>query len=421
LNTDRFPALANRNFLIFWVGQFISLVGTWMQSTVQPYLAYRITGQPIYLGLIGFSASLPALLITLPSGVLVEHLDKRKTVIVMQAVMMVQAFFLAYLVFSGQITIWWIVGLSFLLGVANSVEIIARQSMIVDLVGKEALPNAIALNSAIFNAARVLGPSLAAPFMVFIQGSGEGWAFFANGASYLFVIVGLFMIRLQKQTRLETPPGLRQGLIDFREGQKYILATPYVALLILTVTIPGIFGFPFAQQIPVFAKNVLAQIGDTTATVAARNSLLVTFQGVGALIAAVYLSVFSGIRRKNLLLTIGQFVFAGALVAISFSKVPFISYFIIVMLGWGMITQLALTNTLIQLAVPDHFRGRVMGTYIWAMNGVAPFGSLLIGGVAQTFGAPVAILFGGSVCLIGYLIMAIVKTRLKQKRLADVP
>ncbi len=192
---DRFPALASRDFFIFWVGQFISLIGTWMQNTTQPYLAYRITGSSFDLGLIAFSATLPTLILALPGGVLIERMDKRKIVIVMQVIEMVQAFFLAFLALTGRIQIWHLIWLSFVLGAASAIEITARQAMLIELVGKPALPNAIALQSTIFNLARVIGPSLTAIVLVLIKNQGEGWAFFANGVSFLFVIVGLFFVR----------------------------------------------------------------------------------------------------------------------------------------------------------------------------------------------------------------------------------
>jgi MFS family permease len=394
----RFPALASRDFLIFWLGQFVSLIGTWMQNTTQPYLAYRITGQPIYLGLIGFAASLPALLFMLPGGVLVERMDKRKVVIVMQAVMSVQAFALAYLALSGQITIWHIIVLAFVLGVANSVEITARQAMLIELVGKPALPNAIALQSTIFNAARVLGPALAGPLLVLLQDKGEGWAFFANGVSYLVVIVSLFFVRPNHEYSSNTGQRV-SGLTAFREGQRFIRGSVAVALLIVMASVPGFFGFPAIQQVPVFARDIFHQVGDTDAIVAARNSAMITAQGVGALIAAVTLATFSMMRRKGRLLTAGQFVFAGALVALAFAPTLGASLPLMTLIGWGTVTALAMTNTLIQLLVPNHLRGRVISTYLWALQGVAPFGSLFIGWMAQTFGAPVAVFAGGAICL----------------------
>ena len=395
---QRFPALASRDFRIFWVGQFISLIGTWMQNVTQPYLAYRISGNPFDLGLIGFASALPSLLFMLPAGVLVERMDKRKVVIVMQAVMMVQAFVLAFLALTGIITIAHIVVLAFVLGLANSVEITARQSMLIELVGKEALPNAIALQSAIFNAARVLGPALAGPLLVLLQDKGEGWAFFANGVSYLFVIVSLFFVRTRSEYSSNVGPHVG-AMTEFREGQRYILGTRIVVLLILTAAVPGFVGFPSIQQVPVFARTIFQQAGDTEALVAARNSAMVTAQGVGALIAAVILASFSTMKRKGLLLTAGQATFAIALVGLSFTRALGPSLPLMTLIGWGTVTQLAMTNTLIQLLVPNQLRGRVISTYLWAQNGVAPFGSLLIGTLAQNFGSPSAVLVGGSVCL----------------------
>lgn len=409
----RFPALSSRDFRIFLIGQFISLIGTWMQNTTQPYLAYRISGQPFDLGLIGFAGALPALLITLPGGVLVERLDKRKVVIVMQIAMMLQAFALAALALAGVITIWHIVVMAFLLGAASSIEITARQAMLIELVGKESLPNAIALQSSIFNAARVLGPALAGPLLVLLADKGEGWAFFANGVSYLVVIVGLFFIHSNPEYSSNT--GARvSAMHDFREGQRYIRASAVVTLLIITAAVPGFVGFPAIQQVPVFARDVFHQAGDTDAIVAARNSAMITAQGVGALIAALTLAAFSTVRRKGLLMTIGQFVFSAALVGLAFSASLGMSLPLMTLIGWGTVTQLAMTNTLIQLLIPNHLRGRVISTYFWAQNGVAPFGSLFIGWLAQTYTAPLAVLVGGGACLAVALVVHLFTPRLRQ-------
>jgi MFS family permease len=403
---SRFPALAFRNFRLFWIGQFISLVGTWMQTTVQPILAYQLSHEPIYLGLIGFASSLPSLLIMLPSGVYIERMDKRKVVIVMQAIMMLQAFILAALALTGRVTILHIIILAFILGTANAIEITARQAMIYELVSREAMPNAIALNSTIFNLARVIGPSFTAPFLLIFQRSGAGWAFFANGVSYLFVIGGLLLINSKSKIDLSKPsPNL---IADFMEGQKYIRKTTVVAILIAMVTIPAFLGFPFSQQMPVFASTVFRSPGDTDAIVAARNSLLITAQGAGALVAALTLALFSNIRRKGLALTVGQFVFAAALIGFSFARSIGLAVVFLVLIGWGTVTHLAMTNTLIQLTIPDDLRGRVMSTYFWALSGVAPFGSLFIGWLAQVKGAPFAVTIGGSVCLIACLVIYVV-------------
>jgi MFS family permease len=393
-----FPALAHRDFAIFWAGQFVSLIGTWMQSTTQPYLAYRITGSSLDLGLIGFASTLPTLFLALPGGVIVERLDKRKTVIALQSVMMIQAFTLAYLALSGLIQVWHIVVLAFILGIANAIEITARQAMLIELVGKKDLPNAIALQATIFNAARVLGPSLVAPFVIFLQDKGEGWAFFANGVSFLFVIIGLFFVRSQYAEELSKKEE-QNFWREFKEGQKYILQTPAVGLLILLASILGFFGFPMMQQIPAIARNVLAQIGDTDAIIATRNSMMYMFMGVGALIAALILSLRNP-QRKGLLVTLGQAAFVSGLIAISFTRSVPAAMIIITVMGWGMVTQLATMNTLIQIDVPNEYRGRVFSTYLWALQGVAPFGSLLIGAIAQSQGVPFAALFCGAICLI---------------------
>ena len=394
---QRYPALASRDFVIFWVGQFISLIGTWMQNTTQPYLAYRLSGKPFDLGLIGFASALPMLILALPGGVLVERLDKRKTVIVMQIVMMLQAFTLAFLALTGMIQIWHIILLAFLLGTANAIEITARQAMLIELVGKGSLPNAIALQSTIFNAARVIGPSLAAPFLIFIQGSGEGWAFLANGISYLFIIVSLFYVKTPFKTVFEKSE--RNLWVEFREGQTYIRRTRSVAMIILMASLLGWFGFPFLQQIPVIARDVLAQVGDTEAIRAARNSALYTAQGVGALIAALSLASFNP-KRKGLMLTAGQFTFILSLIILSFTQNIPIALVLILLIGWGTVTTLAIMNTLIQLEVPDALRGRVFSTYLWALQGVAPFGSLSVGWMAQRWGVPMAAFVSGVICLV---------------------
>lgn len=401
---QRFPALASRDFFIFWIGLFLSLIGTWMQNTTLPYLAYRLSGRPLDLGLIGFSATLPTLVLALPGGVLVERLDKRKAVIILQTVMMLQAFALAALALTGVIQIWHIVALAFVLGSANAIEITARQSMLVEMVGKQALPNAIALQAAVFNLARVLGPSLTAAVLLLVKNQSEGWAFFINGMSFLFVIIGLFFVR----TPYRAAPAARNGeklalAREFKDGLRYIRGNALVLAVILLAALIGFFGFPFVQQIPALARDVLAAAGDTEALVKARTSSLYLAQGVGALAAALFISTFSQMRRKGLFLTIGQFLFASALAVASLARSMTAALPIIVLLGWGLVSQLAIMNTLIQVEVPDSLRGRVFSVYLWAVQGVAPFGSLFIGWLAQEQGVPRAALVAGGICLLAAL------------------
>jgi MFS family permease len=444
--SGRFPALASRDFFIFWVGQFVSLIGTWMQNTTLPYLAYRLTGRPLDLGIVGFSITLPTLLLALPGGVLVEHLDKRRTVIVMQTIEMIQAFVLAFLALTGVIQIWHLILLSFVLGSATTIEITARQAMLIELVGKPALPNAIALQSTIFNAARVLGPSLTAVVLVLAKNQGEGWAFFINGVSFLFVIVGLFFVRTpykvnaasiengkrnmmvgqsptmmagQSPTMMagQSPtmmagqsPTMMAGqsptmMAEFSEGQRYILGNASVTLIVLMAAVIGFFGFPFGQQIPAVARDVLKQFGDTETIVKARTSALYIAQGVGALVSSLLISAFSDMKRKGLLLAFGQFIFAIVLIGIAFTKSLPLTLVLIMLLGLSIVTQLAMMNTLIQLEVPDALRGRVFSTYLWALQGVAPFGSLFIGWVAQTWNVPLAALICGGMCLLAAILI----------------
>jgi MFS family permease len=368
-----------------------------MQSTILPYLAYRLTDKPFYLGLIGFASALPALVIMLPAGVYVERWDKRKTVVLMQVILMLQAFSLAYLALTGQITIVHILILSFIGGATSSIEMTARQAMIIELVGIDALPNGIALNSMIFNAARVIGPSLSAPFLVLLQNQGEGWAFLANGVSYLFVIAGLLMIRLPAHSAPQTLS--KSMLADFKEGQAYIFKTNIIAMLIVLAGLFTFLVFPFTQQIPVFATDVFKTAADNSGSAAARNSLMVIAQGIGAFIAAGTLAYLSGIRRKGLMLVVGEGVLLAGVIGLALSRTIQVAFPCMIMIGWGTVTSLALTNTLIQLIVPDELRGRVLSTYLWSSNGISLFGSLLIGWWSQSWGASVAVLIGGLACV----------------------
>ena len=393
----RFPALTSRDFTIFLVGQFISVIGTWMQNTAQPYLAYRISGRPLDLGLIGFASTLPTLLLALPAGVLVERWDKRKTVIVFQSIMSLQALGLAALTFTGRIQIWHISMLALIFGIASAVEITARQAMLIELSGREALPSAISLQSMVFNVGRVIGP-LTASWLLTSTGT-EGSVFLANGVSYLFVIAGLFII----QTRYKVPrePGVEKSLgMEFREGLAYIRQNTLVATIILMAALVGFFGFPLLQQIPALARDVLKTASDAEAIVAARTSNLYAAQGVGALIAALLAAYTSSSRNKGLMVALGQIAFIIPLIALGYVRNLNVSLILLMMIGWGTVTQLVSMNTLIQVSVPNGLRGRVFSVYLWALQGVAPFGSLLIGWLAQNWGVPLAALTGGLVSLV---------------------
>jgi MFS family permease len=334
----------------------------------------------------------------------------------MQVIMMIQAFILAFLALTGRIQIWHIILLSFVLGSVSAIEITARQAMLIELVGKPALPNAIALQSTIFNLARVIGPSFTAIILILVKNQGEGWAFFANGVSFLFVIVGLFFVRTPYRI-VKTSPSYEKLDItaEFKEGWDYIRGNRVILLIIVMVALIGFFGLPFSQQIPALARDVLHLVSDTEEAVAARTGGLYLAQGVGALVAAVFVSTFSTLRRKGLLMSIGQFVFSVVLVLIAFIKTLPVAVVLIAILGWATISQFMMMNTLIQIDVPDELRGRVFSVYLWAQQGVAPFGSLFIGWLAQTAGVLKAALVGGCLCLMVVVLIQAKWPILRQK------
>jgi MFS family permease len=395
--SQRFPALASRDYVLFLAGQLVSVIGTWMQSTALPYLSYRISGRPLDLGLIGFANTLPTLLFALPAGVFVERWDKRRAVIILQAIMSVQAFGLAVLAFTGLIQIWHIVVLAFLFGAAIAIEVTARQAMLIELAGREALPSAIALQTTAFNLGRVLGP-LCAAWLIAATGN-EGSVFLANGISYLFVIAGLFIARTRYKVAKEAEKG-QSIASEFREGIVYIRENAIVMSVILMSTLIGFFGIPLLQQVPALARDALGTAADTEAMVAARTSNLYAAQGAGALIAA-FISAYLSSLDKNRMLFLGQVVFILPMIGLGFiSNIPG-ALILLALIGWGTVTQLVMMNTLIQIRVPDDLRGRVFSVYFWALQGVAPFGSIVIGWIAQDWGVKIAAVAAGAVCLLG--------------------
>lgn len=397
----RFPALASRDYVLFVVGQFISVIGTWMQATALPYLAYRISGRPLDLGLIGFSNTLPTLLFALPAGVLVEHLDKRKAVILLQAVMSVQAFGLTYLAFTGQLEIWHILVLAFIYGSAVSVEVTARQAMLIELAGKEALPSAIALQTTAFNLGRVIGPLLAA-WLIAISGN-EGTVFLANGVSYVFVIIGLFFARTRY--RVEPEAKTSQGMSsEFKEGVRYIRSNTIVFSAILMSALLGFFGIPLVQQLPAIARDILQPLLTSEAAIATRTSNLYTAQGIGAVTAAFMMAYFATANKNSTLLW-GQILFIFPIIVLGLTTNASLAFFLLIFIGWGTVVQLISMNTMIQMRVPNDLRGRVFSIYFWGLQGVAPFGSILIGWIAQTRDVQFAIVAGGIACLVGILVV----------------
>ncbi len=375
-----------------------------MQATALPYLAYRISGRPLDLGLIGVATTLPTLLFALPAGVLVERWDKRKTVILFQSVMSLQAFGLAYLAYTGKIQVWQIIALAFLYGCAVAVEVTARQAMLIELSGREALPSAIALQTTAFNFGRVIGP-LGAAWLIAWTGN-EGSVFLANGISFIFVIIGLFMARARFKAEEETDKE-RNLTSEFKEGFAYIRNNAVVMSLILMAALVGFFGIPLVQQLPALARDVLKTALDTEAIIATRTSNLYAAQGAGAVIAALIVAFFSSMDKHRMLFA-GQAAFIFPIIALGFAKNVNFALALMPLIGLGTVIQLVSMNTLIQTTVPNGLRGRVFSVYFWALQGVAPFGSFVIGWIAQTWNVPTTIIVGGAVCLLGIIAIRLI-------------
>lgn len=385
-----FASLRHRNFRLFFTGQSISLVGTWMQSVAQGWLVLQLTNSPFYVGLVSALGSLPILLVSLPAGVFADRMNKRRVIIVTQALSLLQALVLAILIWTHRIALWQVAAIAVFLGIVNAVDTPMRQSFIVELVGKEDLTNAIALNSSAFNAARVVGPSVAG---LLISAVGLAWCYFLNAVSYVAVIAGLWMMRLPPWVR----PARAGGDWDrFREGVRYVRGDRRVFALIAMMAIVSIFGFPFLVLMPVFARDVL-RVG------AAGLGVLMAAVGIGAMLAALGLAAFGPRVRKGALLVWTGPLFGAAITGFALCRWFPLALVILPLCGGAMILNTAVTNTLLQSVVPDGLRGRVMGFFTFVFIGMAPFGAFQAGWLAEQLGAPTAVMIGGLVCALSSL------------------
>lgn len=388
-----FGALAHRNFRLFLFGQTVSLTGTWMQSIAQGWLVLQLTDSPFYLGLVSALGSLGVLMFTLYAGVVADRTDKRRVVIITQSLLMVQAFLLTALVASGRVTVGNVMLLAAFLGVVSAFDIPTRQAFIVEMVGKEDLMNAIALNTSIFNLSRVLGPVVAG----FLIGPlGVAACFFLNGVSYLAVIASLLAMRLPPWVPRPAAGSAWQG---FREVVAFLRSDRRARTLVVLTAITSIFGFPFLVLMPVFARDVL-RVG------AAGYGALTASVGLGAVAGALGVAVLSRRIRKGRTLVVAGTSF-GLLVALFAQSRWFaLSVALLALVGCAMIVNNALTNTLLQTLVPDHLRGRVMGFYSFMFVGMAPIGAFQAGAVAERFGAPLAVAAGGVVSALAVAVLA---------------
>jgi MFS family permease len=388
--STRFRALKYRNFQLFFAGQLISLIGTWMQNTAQLWLVYRLTNSAALLGIFGFASQIPVLFFSSLGGYVGDRYNRQRGVIWTQTAAMILAFILAALTLPGVIRVWEIVLIAFLAGIVNAFDIPIRQAFLVQMVGRPDLPNAIALNSSIFNGARVVGPAIAGFAIGWL---GEGWCFFLNGVSFLAVIVALLMMRIE---RVDKPYTEGSPLQKFIEGFRFAMGDRPIRSALLLMSLMSMFGLQYAGFMPVFARDVLhggpKMLG-----------LLMTFAGVGAVIGALHFA--SRIDEKGLLEWIAatSAICAVGLILFSQSRVLWLSAVTLVAVGFAATSQLASTNTTVQSRVPDELRSRVMAVYATMFMGVQPVGALIAGGVAKRIGAPYALTAFGTICLLGSL------------------
>lgn len=377
-------ALRHRNFRLFYFGQLLSLVGTWMQSTAQGWLVLELTNSALLLGMVTAAGSLPVLLFTLYAGVVADRMDKRRIILVAQGAAAVLALALAVLTHTERITVTWILVLVFLLGTANAFEIPTRQSFFVELVGKEDLTNAIALNSSAFSATRVVGPAFAGALLGTV---GIAACFYLNSLSYLAVIAGLLAIRLPPFRR---PPRTESTLENLREGFAFIRGDRVVRTLVLTIAALSVFGFPYAMLLPVFARDVL-HVG------AQGLGWLLAASGAGALAGGITLSAVAERVRRGRLVLGASLAFAVLIAAFAASRSFPASLVLLAAAGFCMILNNASVNSLLQSLVPDRLRGRVMSVYVFMFLGMTPVGSLQAGALARWTGAPAALGIGAGV------------------------
>jgi MFS family permease len=392
--TFRLGALSYRNFRFFFFGQGISLIGTWMQSVALGWLVLEITNSPFAVGLNQALRSFGVLLFTLYAGVIVDRVDKRRLIVWTQALQMLEALALAALVWTKTVTVWQVMALAVMFGIVNAFDIPARQAFIAELVRRDDLMNAIALNSSMFNAARIVGPAVAG---VLIGAAGVGLCFFLNGVSYIAVIAGLLAIRLAPPpTRGSVPTSAWEGL---REALTFVLRDARLAALVTLVALFSVLGFPFIVLMPVTARDVLH-------VNAGGYGLLMTAVGVGAMLGALGLALAGRRVRKGLVLLASGAAFGALLVLFAAARSFSLAFALLALTGCAMIVTTALANTMLQTLVPDELRGRVMAFYAFVFVGMAPLGAFQAGLVAEHAGAPFSTAMGGAGCLVAAAVAA---------------
>jgi MFS family permease len=387
-------SLKHRNFQLFFGGQLISLVGTWMDTAAEALLVYRLTGSSLLLGTVAFAGQIPIALCATAGGYVADRFDRRKIVIATQTLSMILAGVLAFLTLTHRVTVGEVILLAALMGVVNGFDIPTRQAFLVQMVGREDLMNAIALNSSMFQGARVVGPVVAG---IIVYKIGEGWCFFANSASYIAVIAGLLMMRVARripERRTDSP------LRHVTEGFRFARDTVPIRALLLLIALVSLVGMPYSVLMPVFAVKILHGTART-------YGMLMGATGVGALLGGLTLASRRGVSGLGRWVAMACGGFGTCLVLFSQSRWYLASLCVLVPMGFSMMTQMASSNTLIQVMVPDRLRGRIMGVYSIVFMGMAPLGSLLCGALAERIGAPETLTIGGAIAVCGAILFAI--------------
>ncbi len=389
-----FRALSHRNYRLFFGGQGISLIGTWMQQIAMNWLVYRLTHSALLLGIVGFTSRIPTFLLASLAGVLADRWNRHRILVSTQTLSMIQAMILAILVLTGTIAVWHIILLSLFLGLINALDIPTRQSFVVEMIEKkEDLGNAIALNSSMVNGARLLGPSLAG---ILIAALGEGMCFLLNGISFIAVILALLAMEIKPKQREIQSSEVFQGL---KEGFSYAFGFAPIRSVLLLLALVSLMGMPFTVLMPIFAEKILN--GGAQAL-----GFLMGATGVGAIIGSIYLASRRSVLGLGRIIVISSSLFGIGLIAFSLSRLFWLSLLMMLLTGFGMMVEMASSNTVLQTIVEEDKRGRVMSFYTMAFMGMVPFGSLLAGSLANSIGAPKTVMIGGIACIFGSAMFA---------------
>ena len=384
-------ALRHRNYRLFFGGQSISLIGTWMTRIATSWLVYRLTGSAWLLGLVGFAGQIPSFLLAPFAGVLVDRWDRHRLLVVTQILAMLQSAALAALALAGVINIRHILALSLFQGLINAFDMPGRQAFVVEMVESRAdLANAIALNSSMVNAARLLGPSIAGGVIAAV---GEGWCFALDAASYLAVIASLLLMRLAPRAARPEAAARGRVLPELREGLAYVARSAPIRSILLLLATVSLVGMPYTVLMPIFASQILHGGPHTL-------GFLMAATGVGALGGAVYLASRETVLGLGRLIALMSALFGAGLIGFAYSRSLWLSLLLLLATGAGFMVQMAASNTILQTLVEDDKRGRVMSFYTMAFMGTAPFGSLFAGAVAHRIGAPATLALGGAGCLL---------------------